>query len=187
MPHKDPVKRRQYANARQNRVRQQDPKKYAAARKLMRLKNPEVYRQQCRDYYWKNRERMLKRNAEYLAKHRDAINARHRERKRLHPEKNREYNARRKARIAGCTTNPSGIAEFIKRVRSKRYIKCYYCGTKVLGNKAHIDHIKALLGKELGPHEVGNLCAACPRCNLTKQNYSLAAWTPPTKQALFPI
>jgi len=60
-----------------------------------------------------------------------------------------------------------GTAEtFYQFVRSKRVVPCYYCGKKISGKEAHIDHVIAVARN--GNHASQNLCASCPDCNYKK-------------------
>ena len=72
---------------------------------------------------------------------------------------------RRRAKIKGCVVNRNADA-FYKFVRSKKRIRCYYCGGWVSGKEAHIDHVIALA--KSGNHSSENLCASCERCNKRK-------------------
>jgi 5-methylcytosine-specific restriction endonuclease McrA len=92
---------------------------------------------------------------------------------------------RRRAAKLGATVSPALIDEFTKLIRSKRFIRCYYCDCRVRGKDAHIDHVVPLMGKvKRGTHEIGNLCAACPKCNFSKSNKLIHEWEKEGQQML---
>jgi len=132
-----------------------------------------------RAYYHRNREAMREYQKEYIRKHsevfRKQASLRYRRYRKAHPETVVAHAALRRARKAHATTNRSADV-FIKWVRSRRSIPCYYCGNPVRGRDAHVDHVVAL--SKSGNHSVENLCASCPDCNLSKHNRSLLEWRP---------
>lgn len=91
---------------------------------------------------------------------------------------------KRRALLKSVTIDPRGIIEFTTLVRSRRFIRCYYCDGRVTGKDAHIDHVVALSGAVPGKHEVGNLCASCPKCNLKKSAKPISEWEKPGQQIL---
>jgi 5-methylcytosine-specific restriction endonuclease McrA len=103
-----------------------------------------------------------------------------RESRKNHPERHAEYSRRwkgknkdrvnaatkrRRAKRAGAKIDFNADA-FYKFVRSKESIPCYYCGKRISGKLAHIDHVIAL--SKSGNHASDNLAASCPKCNLQK-------------------
>lgn len=58
--------------------------------------------------------------------------------------------------------------------RSKPKAICYWCTKIFKANICHVDHIVPV--KLYGPHEIGNLCIACPRCNLRKSAKTINQW-----------
>ncbi len=186
MPHKDPKAAAEYfknynkAHAQERaiyrRSRKEHNKKMRRQRYLVnrdknleyarkwKLENPEYFKTWERKYYklhpekansWhkKDPERSRKYRTEYSRKWRNKNRSKVQERIRA-----------RKARVKG---NPSAAA-FYKFVRSKKRIRCYYCGEWVSGKEAHIDHVIAL-AKD-GNHASENLCCSCPKCNLKKHD-----------------
>jgi 5-methylcytosine-specific restriction endonuclease McrA len=77
------------------------------------------------------------------------------------------------------------VLGFVETVRAKKSIRCYYCGEKMSGKRAHIDHVFAL--SKGGNHASSNVCASCPTCNLSKQAKSLNEWSPKTNQSFLPL
>lgn len=78
----------------------------------------------------------------------------------------RALRIKRKAMIRGATVNPECIEQFVVRVKSKTYARCYYCKRKCRTTNIHFDHITAIIHG--GMHSVENLCVSCPTCNLKK-------------------
>lgn len=60
------------------------------------------------------------------------------------------------------------IAAFVRKIRKTRALRCYYCRQETPGRTAHVDHVVPIARG--GAHDVGNLCAACPKCNLSKSS-----------------
>jgi 5-methylcytosine-specific restriction endonuclease McrA len=102
-----------------------------------------------------------------------------------HPEQVKAKNMRRRVKIAATASNNKFVEHFIKRLRSLISVPCYYCGRKISGRKAHIDHIRAV--SRGGNHAVENLCASCPSCNLSKNAKSLSEWVPVTQQPVLSL
>ena len=57
-----------------------------------------------------------------------------------------------------------------KEIRRLRRMPCIYCGAK----SEHIDHVIPLTRG--GRHSIGNLVAACARCNISKNNKFIVEW-----------
>lgn len=84
-------------------------------------------------------------------------------------QNNRKAWLRRRARLAAASIgNEQTILGFVNSVRTKKYVRCYYCQTKTAGKTCHIDHIVPL--SKGGRHSIDNLCVSCPGCNLSKHN-----------------
>lgn len=76
------------------------------------------------------------------------------------------YAAKRRALQFNGTVRPDLVQAFIQRIRNKKLAACYYCGKRMSGRMAHIDHIVPL--SKGGKHCVENLCASCAPCNRSK-------------------
>lgn len=94
------------------------------------------------------------------------------------------YGVSRRARKYAKSIKPALVNRFVQQVRSSEAVRCYYCGKRISGKRAHIDHVFAL--STTGHHEIGNVCTACPKCNLTKNAKPLTIWAP-GNQPLLPL
>lgn len=92
------------------------------------------------------------------------------------PHKSREAQAKRRARKFKNGINLNGISELYSFLRKSVFVKCSYCEAMVSGKDLHVDHIVPI--SRGGRHEVGNLCAACPSCNLSKASKLVSEWRP---------
>jgi hypothetical protein len=60
----------------------------------------------------------------------------------------------------------------ISQTDKKGRVRCWWCGRAI--TKWHIDH-RIPIAKG-GKHEPGNLCLACPKCNMSKQDKLPSEW-----------
>jgi 5-methylcytosine-specific restriction endonuclease McrA len=138
------------------------PQKYPKSRALrikQREDNPEHIRAQRRRYYLKAKDKEALSHKAWVARNRPRMN---------------ELNARRRALRVAATINLEGIQAFVAATMAKRFVKCYYCKSRILSSTLHWDHIIPL--SKGGQHSVENLCVSCPTCNLTKGAKSLLSW-----------
>lgn len=166
------------------------PARDIARRRLFPQKTKEEAREYNKQYYLKNLEKERARCNNYRKEHRakaiensrrfyytvdkarqnanPAIrNARGKAWKKRNPEKVMAMDKVRRARKFGCKRDRSAI-DFILFVRKKKSIPCYYCGKRIAGKDAHIDHVIAL--SRSGNHASDNLAASCADCNLRKSS-----------------
>jgi len=156
--------------------------------------HPEIARKSCRKYQAANRDKCRQANRKWRAS--NLVDQRARERAKAkkafadNPEailaSNRKWanankdnlrarSARRRAVKRGATLGDTRlILEWMKQIRSLPTLRCHWCGTKVIGSEVHFDHVIALGAG--GSHSIGNLCASCPQCNLSKQDKLPGAW-----------
>lgn len=136
-----------------------------------------------------NQARIVELRRTYSAKHREKLreksrlrhhankkkaNARRMDYHRAHPECLRNSSSKRRAIIKGCAVDPTGIKEWMRKVRSWPFTRCHWCGTKVKGKAIHFDHVIALsIG---GDHSISNLCASCQTCNRSKSARAIGEW-----------
>lgn len=66
------------------------------------------------------------------------------------------------------------IVAWAKSLRKSKQVICYWCGLRVAGKKAHMDHIIALANG--GAHSIDNLCISCSTCNQSKNAKTLEQW-----------
>jgi 5-methylcytosine-specific restriction endonuclease McrA len=159
----------------------------------------EYYTAYNREYYLKNRERIIARSKAYSEANREQVRAKGRQRALRDKEKNNErakqwYLANKelmKARaVAWKKANPDKVRantrDYATRKRkalgsfsTKDYIKllnrylglCAYCGV----NKANsIDHVLPL--SRGGTNYIGNILPACGSCNYSKGPRTLVEW-----------
>jgi 5-methylcytosine-specific restriction endonuclease McrA len=124
----------------------------------------------------KNISKILEREADYRKKNAANILEAYQAKKHLPEFKAAKLvrSQKRRALKMKATVNLKAINEFIRRVKSKPTVVCYYCDSVVPTNAMHFDHIIPLI--KGGPHSVENLCASCPTCNLTKNASTIKAW-----------
>lgn len=111
----------------------------------------------ARAYRKRNPARVREANKQYYA---------------THPEHRKAAKHRRRARKAnaGGTYNQNDI----KLMRKACHNKCYYCGSKFVDDRFHVDHIVPL--SRGGTNSLENLVLACPHCNQTKNNKLPHEW-----------
>lgn len=148
------------------------PEKCVAATKAWRHKNAEYVAAKRREYQTKHRKRINANHVEFMRTHpKSAENCRRlaREWRAANLELSRAYARHRKAKLKGNSqTDWRGIVPFMNRLRKKKVVYCYYCGTKLKGRDAHVDHVVPI--SKGGPHAVSNFCVACPTCNIKKKD-----------------
>lgn len=142
-----------------------------------RLKNREKMRVYSKAYRAANKERIKALAAAWRPKNAARIKAINARLYAKDPEKFKRRAEERRARMIGCTVGDSGeIAKFYAAVRRAKRIACYWCGKNVPKSKRQVDHIMPLA--KGGSHAVLNLCCACKRCNLAKQDKHPADFHP---------
>lgn len=183
----------------QAEYRKKHAEKKAADAAAWRKKYPERFRQSNEQWRLNNRDYLLQKKKEWA--HTRGKLPEFVAKRRAHYQANRETyckkaaayakknphvpsaaNARRRSRIALTIGFPEQIAEFMATVRNRKHVRCYFCKERVAGSKVHFDHIVPL--SKGGGHTISNLCAACPRCNLTKQAKLLGDWQPDVQSVL---
>ena len=97
---------------------------------------------------------------------------RKREYKRLHPEKRRQDEQRRRALLSTV------IVEKSETIGARLLLcpqKCYWCGKRLYGRKWHMDHVIPL--SKGGSHVSSNLVKSCESCNTSKGGKLPAEWS----------
>jgi 5-methylcytosine-specific restriction endonuclease McrA len=118
----------------------------------LKFRNPDGYREY-------NRLRMIK----YRRENRAIVNS---------------ISQKRRAQKKATVIEMDSILEFMKLVHSKETFICEYCKNEFSSSKVHFDHRIPLCRG--GEHRIENICASCPRCNLTKVKKLLSEWRPET-------
>ncbi len=154
-------------------------------------RNREVMNARCHRYYRQNHEKCLDMMRRYRENHKEesriyqlAYRLKNKEKRsaaaKLWKKNNkssvRASNWKRKAIKRSATVKDLVvIRNFIQSFKTKKKIRCYYCGNSINGT-FHIDHVKALaLG---GEHSIDNICVSCQECNLTKSVRPIGEWQP---------
>jgi 5-methylcytosine-specific restriction endonuclease McrA len=125
----------------------------AGKRKWIASNAAKVSKQKAQSYL-KHRDRLLKKQRDYYLANTEKCKA-----------SMRIHGRVRRAKRHNCKTDSTATI-FYNFVRSKKSIPCYYCGKKISGQEAHIDHVIAIAKN--GNHASDNLAASCPDCNLRK-------------------
>lgn len=136
-------------------------------------------------YYLKYRDKILKSQRANYPKNKEKYRVSRKIYARKNPHISTLGSLRRRARELGTNEVKRGVAIFVKALRSKRTVRCYYCKTFVSGRKAHVEHVIPLA--KGGTHNAENLCAACPKCNLTKSTRILGDWQPDSTQPVLAL
>lgn len=146
-------------------------KKYEAN---MPIEVRERRRKRSREYHRKHKVRLAKYMAAWSRENpelRRASNKRFRQR---YPNYHRAFHRRRRLNIKIRTVNLPVIKRFVAIIKSKPFALCKYCGRKVSTKLIHFDHIMPL--SRGGLHALENLCVACPKCNCSKGDLTVAEW-----------
>ncbi len=158
-----------------------------------RVENKERQKASFRKYYLEHRKQHLeagrvyaaehpeivaRAKAKYVLAHRDRVRESRRrsakEYRKNHPEQKRLQKQTRRARQKGVQIDLRLIRQWMAEVRTKPFVRCHWCGTKIRGQRIHFDHIIALANQ--GTHTIGNLCCACDDCNLKKSARAISDW-----------
>lgn len=144
--------------------------------------NCEVIRAKAMDWYFANieqaktsRKRYAIENADYLAKmalewqraNPEKVAANNKKYKDAHPEKAREYEARRRALMY-----ENGVFFIYRKEIGRLYSSaCFYCEAT---EKIEADHVLPV--KRTGCHGISNLVPACRSCNASKGEKTIMEW-----------
>lgn len=81
----------------------------------------------------------------------------------------RASHIKRRAILRGATAARSELVrDFITDIKSRDWVRCYYCRAKTPTNKIHFDHIVPV--SKGGSHSISNISASCDKCNLRKKD-----------------
>jgi 5-methylcytosine-specific restriction endonuclease McrA len=129
--------------------------------------HPEHVRTRARAWCRKHRDRLNARTRALYAMNPAPSRESKRRWKQANPAKVRAADSLRRAKEIGAATGcRKSYALFVAAMRSAPSIPCYWCRTKTKVGRRHLDHIIPLA--KGGADTIGNLCVACPPCNLRK-------------------
>lgn len=132
-----------------------------------RKKNSATYAQTQRRKYWLDPDIARQRSRDWATNNRSKVSEINKKHAQKYPEKMREKGARRRAR-----TENNGIFFITSQEKLKLYnSSCFYCGSK---ESIQIDHVIPIARG--GRHSIGNLVAACARCNNQKKARYIMEW-----------
>lgn len=185
MPWKDPavarIKKREYRARNIEKWRAYARRKAKESRE--KHKNEPLYRERARRWgreaYYRNRDNRLAQVKSYRMANEKIINekkkayyaanphVRQKATRNWYLKTRAESAAKEHRRRIQKNSKSDGTAEaFYTFVRLRKSIPCYYCGKRIAGKDAHIDHVIAV--SKQGNHASDNLAASCASCNLKK-------------------
>ena len=140
--------------------RKNNPERAKAGRRSWKMANPEKVKATTVAWRKENRQRLKSYSRNYRSKNKDIFRA---------------QTQLRRARKLSASIGPSApIVSWAKSLRKSKQVICYWCGLRVTGKKAHMDHIIALA--KGGSHSIENLCISCSTCNQSKNAKTLEQW-----------
>jgi 5-methylcytosine-specific restriction endonuclease McrA len=173
----------------QTERQKQSDRKYKASHREVLHARGKIYRDahktearaKRKEYWLANMQKMKALSKAWRQRNREKDRQRFRAYIKAHPDKLREYRRRwaQKSKLAHRAINALRrtqkvcdesqkplVQKFYALVRSKPYVKCYWCGEKISGSEIHVDHVIALA--KGGNHAIENLAASCAPCNQSK-------------------
>ena len=131
-----------------------------ASAKKYRTEHPEQTKRARAKYYKNNRDKSSQNGKAWRAKNTIRV---------LY------HIAKRRALKRGAPIGDlEALAAWEHSVRSKKYVICYWCMTRISGVSCNLDHIVPL--SKGGAHAVENLCVSCQPCNSRKYNSLPQDW-----------
>lgn len=118
-----------------------------------------------KDYYEKNKERLIRQAVEYNRRNKDQYLSRLRAWRKLNNEKVNVYTRNRRAlmrKAGGFHT-----IDDVRRLFAEQNGRCVYCRSE-LGRSYHVDHIMPIARG--GSNDPSNLQLLCRMCNLLKRD-----------------
>lgn len=174
---------RKYAQDYPERVKSTKRKSAEKHKEKRRLKNAdpqarERKRQYDQQFYLVHMERKKTQVRQWNAQNREHVREHHRNKRLLNPERYLAYG--RNARARKRNAQGSHTATDIRLQFKAQGGNCWWCGKSFqLGEYGsatgyHVDHRIPL--HKGGSNDAGNLCLACPPCNLSKNNKLPHEW-----------
>lgn len=127
----------------------------AARNKARYAKERERRIKYAREYYWENAEELRQYSRDWRSENRDKRKIQHQ---------------RRRARMMGAESREVTHSDWVAIIDRQRG-QCYYCPSR---GDLVMDHVVPLARG--GRHAIGNLVAACVRCNSQKGAIFVAEW-----------
>lgn len=164
-----------------NEYRLRNPEKIAESKKMWAQDNKEQLREYGKAYRLDNKEKLAEQSKEWRRANKPKIAEANRAWRIRNPERKKANddawwrNNPDKVKARGAKRRASKKAASIFLVRGKDIAQimsrnCYYCDAP----SSHLDHVLPLA--KGGTHSIGNLVAACQRCNLSKGKKFLSQW-----------
>ena len=133
-------------------------------------------------YYKQNRVRLLKQKQDYYQENQGLLLANAQEYRQQNPEKrkqamdrfyanNRDVFKATATRYKARKRNAGIFRVTVKEDKRLRNSPCFYCGSM---NNIQIDHVIPV--SRGGRHSIGNLVAACQKCNSQKNKWFITEW-----------
>jgi len=133
-------------------------------------------------YYKKNKQRLLQQKQTYYQENRPLLLVNAQEYRDKNPEKRQDAMKRSYAknpylykatatRYKARKRNAGIFKVSVKEDKKLRNSPCFYCGSK---DNIQIDHIVPV--SRGGRHSIGNLVAACQKCNTQKNKWFITEW-----------
>jgi 5-methylcytosine-specific restriction endonuclease McrA len=132
-----------------------------------RLQNPSIIKERKKEYHRKNAPKIREKVKDWKINNRQRVRANYRLYAQRHPERINSFAARRRKRIA-----ENGVYKILNKELLFIYASnCFYCGSN---KKIEMDHVIPV--SRGGRHSIGNLVAACKKCNISKSNKLVMEW-----------
>ncbi len=132
------------------------------------------YQKRYKETHPVDKEKARKYAVEYNRKNKKKKAEHEKAWRKAHPEAGRLKRGRRKAAMNCSKQESKNIREWARRLASKTWVRCYWCGDRVRFSECHLDHIIALA--KGGHHGLDNLCVSCAPCNLSKAAKKFDEW-----------
>lgn len=123
-------------------------------------------------YYSEHREQYALKAKAYVDNNPEKLRLRRMRYFAAHPEKRRQYNQQRRARLKAADGRHTANDIKVQYLSQKGL--CWWCGKPVEDNY-HVDH-RIPLDKG-GSNDAANICITCPPCNLSKGNKMPFEWS----------